>query len=237
MQIVPSELNQRLADAIQNNVAADQFLIQGRTKFYRLIGLGLVSLGIGAAIGIGLFGYSYVRRNSTSMEALTSAFTKALTDVRLQGTAEGTVKIEPSEITLAKDQTVFLDPTSRLRLDPSAKVLADGELRVHAPTISTHQTVSSRTQSPSLKITNFTIFKNVPFEKGKVMTGWEFLTSAQKTPTSQYCYYTEGAEESGLDVVVYLARNQILDAPKTVPKDFDVKAAFGRCVWFRSSLL
>jgi len=83
-------------------------------------------------------------------------------------------------------------------------------------------------------ITNFTVFKRVPFENGHVMTGWVFLTSAQKAPTSQYCYYTENAEASGLDVVLDIAQDQKIEKPKTMPKGFDMLAAFNRCVWLSS---
>ena len=64
------------------------------------------------------------------------------------------------------------------------------------------------------------------------MTGWIFLTSAQKSPTNQYCYYTEDAETPGLKVSFDLGEDHVPKGPKTTPKGFDVAAAYGRCVWF-----
>jgi hypothetical protein len=139
--------------------------------------------------------------------------------------------LQPSELSLAKGQTISLEPGSRVLLDPTAKVRADGEIQVQGPSISATQ--APRRAAPTPVITNFTVFKNVPFEKGSVMTGWKFLTSAQKMPTHQYCYYIEELEASPLEPVVFFAADEKLDLPKQLPKGFDVDAAFKKCVWFK----
>src|SRR6476620_4213013 len=123
MNLIPTNLNQRLADAIRYSVAADRFHIAGKSGFWRFIGIGFVGLGLGAALGLGFFGYSYITRNSDNINVLSSAFSTALSEVRLRATAEGTVKLEPHEIYLAKGQTVSLDNNSRVLLDPAAKVI------------------------------------------------------------------------------------------------------------------
>jgi len=156
-----------------------------------------------------------------------------LADIQLRAVAEGTISISPNELVLAKDQVVTLDPNSRIGLESGATVKADGEMRVYAPSIAPQPSAKSA-KTPSAAITNFTIFKQVAFDKGFVMTGWKFLTSAQKTPSSQYCYYTESSENSGLDVVVSIAEDMKLEAPKTTPKNFNLSEAFERCVWFRT---
>src|SRR5262245_46857523 len=104
MNLVPTELNQRLASAIRYSVAADRFYISGKAGFWRLVGVGLVAFAIGGALGLGFYGYSYVTRNSDHLDILASALSKALSEVRLQATAEGTVELQPSELSLAKDQ-------------------------------------------------------------------------------------------------------------------------------------
>ena len=143
------------------------------------------------------------------------------------------MQLEPHEITLAQGQTVSLDPSSRLLLDPSAKVLADGEIKIQGPSISVPQATPSRSASSIPTITNFTVFKSVPFDKGTVQTGWIFLTSAQRSPTEQYCYYTEASDTPGRNVMVDIGTNGKLEKPKIMPNSFDVDAAFGNCVWFR----
>jgi hypothetical protein len=234
VNLIPTELNQRLAGATLFRIASEKSRIAARSGFWRLVGIGILGLSVGAATGIAFYGYSYVRRSSENIASLSTALSKALSDVRLHAVAQGNVSIEPHELSIAKGQVIGIDQNSFVRLDPAAKVLADGALKIQAPSISpppSKQTASAQT-TPT--IANFTIFKSVNFEKGVVMTGWKFLTSAQKLPTGQYCYYTENSESPGLDVVVSIASDMKLEPPKTIPKNFDIAAAFERCVWFRS---
>jgi hypothetical protein len=234
MNLIPTELNQRLANALRYSVAADRFYIAGKAGFWRLVGVGLIAFGIGAAAGIGFYGYSYISRNSENLNSLSSIFSKALSEVRLRATAEGTVQLEPHELALAQGQTVSLDPNSRLLLDPSAKVLADGEIRIQGHSISLPQATPARSASSIPTITNFTVFKSVPFDKGSVQTGWIFLTSAQRSPTDQYCYYTQASDTPGRNVTLDIGTNEKLEQPKILPDSFDVVAAFSNCVWFRT---
>jgi hypothetical protein len=240
VNLVPTELNQRLAGAVQYAVAAERFYITGKSGFWRLIGLGLVCFGLGGAIGLGCYGYGQITRNTENITSLSAAFSEALSRVQLTGKADGTVQFEPHEIALAKDQTISIDPNSTLHLDSDAKVRADGEIKIQMPSVAAPPANATAPKSKTPLIANFTVFKHVPFDKGTVMTGWEFLTSKQQSPTSQYCYYTQASNEDnnsglpGLSVDLHLGLNQKLDLPKTLPKGFDATAAFARCVWFRS---
>lgn len=229
MNLIPTELNQRLANAIRHSVDADRFYIRGKTVFWRFVGIGLAMFGLGASAGLILYGYSFVSRNSYNTAELAAAFAKALADVQLKGSADGTVRLEPHEISLAQGQTISLDDSSRLLIDPSSKVRADGEITVEGPTISRS---SPRSTAATPTIVNFTVFKSVSFNKGTVQTGWIFLTSAQRVPTQQYCYYTEEADTPGRNVMLDIGLDRSLDMPKTVPVGFDLAAAFSRCVWF-----
>jgi hypothetical protein len=234
MNLIPTELNQRLASAVRYSVSADRFYIGGKVAFWRLVGLGLVTCALGIGVGIGFYGYSYVTRNTDMAEIFASTFSKALADVQLRAVAEGTVQLQPNELSLAKDQTISLDPSSRVLLDPAAKVRADGEIQVQTPSVSSLDTTRPpRRAAATPTITNFTVFKEVDFDKGQVVTGWKFLTSAQKFPTTQYCYYTEKLEGSLFEPVVYIGLNEELDPPKNLPEGFEIAAAFKKCVWFR----
>jgi hypothetical protein len=232
-----SELNRRLSALVHNRIFADQVYITGKVVFWRFVGVGVVLFGVGATLGIAFYGYSYITENVRTLDTLSSAFSKALSEVQLRATAEGTVRIEPRELTLAKGQTISLDGNSHVLLDPAAKVRADGEIKIQAPSISVPQSITPRSPTRATTITNFTVFKSVPFEKGTVMTGWNFLTSAQERPTSQYCYYTQNSEAPGLDAIVDIAHDEVQSAPKTMAADsagFDMTAAFRKCVWFKS---
>jgi hypothetical protein len=120
-------------------------------------------------------------------------------------------------------------------VDPSATVRAEGDIKVQlsAASISAPQVTSQRPESRNMELTNFSVFKRVPFDKGSVVTGWIFLTSSQKYPTKEYCYYTEDAETPGVKIDLILGENQKPEIPKTAPRNFNTAAAFYRCVWFR----
>jgi hypothetical protein len=209
------------------------FYIFGKIGFWRAIGVGLIGLGIGSAVGLGFYGYSFVTRNDNNLDVLTVAFSKALSEVQLRGSADGTVKFEPHEIALSKGQTLSFDPASRLQLDPSAKVIADGEIKIQTPTISVPQSANPHSQATAPTITNFTIFKSVPFDKGAVQSGWKFLTSAQRSPTSQYCYYQETGDNPDVSVRIEVGVDEKIQASKSLSKSFDIAAAFSKCVWFK----
>jgi hypothetical protein len=233
MNLMPSRLNEALAASVQSKLAAEKFHISGKSGFWRAIGVGLIGLGSGSAIGLGFYGYSFVTRNDNNLAVLSAAFSKALSEVQLRGSADGTVKFEPHEIALSKGQTITFDPTSRLQLDPSAKVTADGDLRIQIPNISAPPSGSPRARGIVPTITNFTIFKSVPFEKGSVQTGWNFLTSAQRSPTTQYCYYQESGDNPDVSVRIEVGVDQKLQPSKGLSKSFDIAAAFDKCVWFK----
>jgi hypothetical protein len=233
MDLIPTKLNQQLSESISKKMSAEMFYISGRTGFWRAIGFGFLGLGLGGAIGLAFFGYSFVSRNSDNLSVLSSAISKAFSDLQIRGNAVGSVDIQPRELTLAKGQTVTFDETSRLLLDPAAKILVEGEVKVQTPTISVPQSASPRSKSLTPTITNFTVFKSVPFEKGTIQTGWMFLTSAQRAPTSQYCYYTESAENSDVSLRIEVGANEQIESPKKLANSFDQSAAFARCVWFK----
>lgn len=236
MKLIPTGLNRRLASALRYSAAAETFHMAGQSGFWRLVGVGLLLFGTGVAVGAGFYGYSLIARNSENLTTLSSTLAKALSEVQLHGTTQGTVQLEPKELPLSKGETVALSSDSRIALDPNAKVRADGELRIQVPpAISPFTNPAPRSNPKTLAptIVNFTIFKTVPFDKGSVMTGWRFLTSAQRSPTDQYCYYTEHSETPDANVVLDLGENSKMDTPRNVPTGFDIASAFNKCVWFR----
>lgn len=190
--------------------------------------------GVGACVGLAFYGYSLVTGKSDNMNVLSDAFSKALAKAQLQGTAEGIVQIEPNEIVLASGQTVTLDRQSRVSLDPTARVLAEGYIRMNAPPAPAQTSASQQRTALEAPITNFTVFKGVSFDKGTVMTGWKFATSADKSPTEEYCYYAVRGSTPGFGVSINLGKNGRLDVPEEASKDFNVMAAFEKCVWFGS---
>jgi hypothetical protein len=214
-------------------MSAEMSVISGRAGFWKAIGIGALGFGIGTAIGIGFYGYSFVTRTAGQMATFSSALQKVLSTVELHGTADGKVEVTSPELKLAQGATVSFDSSSRLSLDPAARVVADGEIRIQAPAISVPRTPTPKGAAQVKTIANFTVFKSVPFEQGNVLTGWTFLTSAQESPTQQYCYYNEKGENSDLAIRIELATDGVPEANKTVPKAFDTANALAKCVWFK----
>lgn len=233
MDIQPSALNQKLAGAVESRLAAELSYISGQSGFWSAIGIGLCAFGLGTAVGLGFYGYSFIARNADNAGVLATALSKGLSEVQLKGNVVGTVDVQPHELKLATNQTITLDESSRIRLDPSAKIFVEGDVKVQTPTISVPQTFTPRAKTATPTITNFTVFKSVPFEKGTVQTGWVFLTSAQRSPTTQYCYYTESGENPDVALRVDIGKDEQIEDKKNLPSDFNAAMAFSKCVWFR----
>jgi hypothetical protein len=85
MNLLSSKLNEALAASVQNKLAAEMFHISGRSGFWRAVGVGLIGLGVGTAVGLGFYGYSFVTRNDDNLAVLSVAFSKALSEVQLRG--------------------------------------------------------------------------------------------------------------------------------------------------------
>jgi hypothetical protein len=231
MKIVPSRLNAVLGNTLSARIGAETNLIESKQFFVKSVGLGFLGLGAGGALGAILYGYSYVSNARSTTEMLTSALTNSLSKIELHAQAVGNVDISPSELRIAPDQKISLSPQSRLKLDPNAKVLAEGSMRIQLPTVSAPAPAPKSNARPPT-INNFTIFKSVDFQTGKVITGWKFLTSTQKEPTSQYCYYNERGDNSDVAINITFAEDGAIKKDRIPPK-FDVETAFSKCVWFR----
>ncbi|WP_441232763.1 hypothetical protein [Bradyrhizobium sp. 1200_D9_N1_1] len=233
MKILSSRLNANLANSLDERISAELKYIDGQSFFRKSIGVGLAGLGAGLAVAAAFVGYSYVADSRTTADKIAAAISKSLSQVELRGQAVGNVDIHPSEIRLAPDQKVALSQESRLKLDPSAKVTAEGSMRIQLPTISAMPAQPTPKAAPKAQpITNYTIFKSVPFQSGTVSTGWRFLTSTQKEPTNQYCYFTERGDSSDVSLKIDIGDDGLMTKDKVPPK-FDLAAAFARCVWFR----
>jgi hypothetical protein len=235
LSVPATEFNKRLSKPLENSSFANEICITSQTVFWRLVGLGIVALGLGAAVGLACIGYAYIARNSVNVTALSEITAKALGQTKFTGVAEGTVQIEPHEISLATGQMISFDPSSTVLLDPKSIVKADGQIELQAPSISTPQGSTSNTNKQIPTITNCTVFKRVPYQNGAVMTGWNFLTSNQPSPSDEYCYYSLSGDKSNYSLSIDIAHNRELLFPKTVPQGFDVLAAFNKCVWFKGA--
>jgi hypothetical protein len=76
-----------------------------------------------------------------------------------------------------------------------------------------------------------TTFKTVSFDRGQVVTGWNFDNSDQINPAYQYCYYSERSDEL-VQVRTELGRNGAMMENLKPRPGVDLIAAYNNCVWF-----
>jgi hypothetical protein len=139
-----------------------------------------------------------------------------------------------STVGLAPGGQVTLAPNGTVRMEPSSTVKVPGSVNPDAHSTTAPPPVQAA--SPQNKvITQYTIFKTVSFDKGQVVTGWNFDNSNQIDPASQYCYYSEKSDDL-VQVRFELGKNgAMIENFKSRP-GVDLIAAFHNCVWFPGEL-
>lgn len=218
----PTDKNSSLASAVNNRIRADGSMIAAKSVMWRLIGIGALCLMAGCGIGAALFGYAYVTDSRTSAEKMATAFAAALDHANL-----GTVRFNPESV-------VKLDPNATVKVDPNASLKVDASA-VHMTADVPHPSERQYTGGSNAKVvTNYTIFKTVKYGTGAVMTGWEFTSSEQDRPTSQFCYYAAPTADGVTSVHIALAKDgQYLPIAQNNNANVDAAAAFQQCIWFR----
>jgi hypothetical protein len=219
MSMIPNSPDNRvLAASVNARIAADARMVSARAAMCWLAGFGIMAALIGSGIGAACYGYAYVHDPRTSVQKMAEAFASALQGTTFTATGEVALKSGASVELDTTGATVKLDPAARMDLPPrpSPEQLGGG---------------SSRTGSGAPVFTSYTVFKEAPFGRGAVVTGWRFISDDQRRPSKQYCYYNERIEH-GLYVHMDFAEDGNL-LPDTDGHDkFDPLAAFEHCVWF-----
>ena len=207
MEIPATPENRVLASAVNARIKSDARLLNARAGLYRLAGIGLACALVGTGIGAALFGWTYTRAPVVNAEILADAVAQAISRVTFK--TEGTVKLDP-ESRLAASRPATPTPTAA-QLGANAR--PDSKAAVAA--------------------TNFTVFKNVPFGQGQVVTGWNFTSGEQKTPAHQYCYYSEQIDGTS-KVTIDLGENGRIVPNAPARAKIDATAAYTNCVWFKA---
>ena len=206
MELPNSTENRVLASAVNSRIRSDARLLNARAALYRFAGIGILCALGGAGIGAAFYGYSYTNDPTFPTEKVAKTVAAALSQVTLK--TEGTVK-----------------------LDTDARI----EARSEVPKPSTAQLGTGATpESKAAVQTNFTVFKNVPYGSGEVVTGWNFTASDQKAPGRQYCYYSEQLDGQS-QVTVALGENGLMLPQDKARTNVDPKIAASNCVWFKGS--
>jgi hypothetical protein len=206
MDIAPTPENRALSSAVNARLRSDARILNAKAAFWRMVGGGVLCALIGAGIGAAFYGYSYARDPAPTAQRTAQAFAEALDRVTL-------------------------------KLDPNLKVASAAEPPQPVPRPSAAQ-LGTDTPAPSQAAvaTAFTVFKNVPFAAGQVVTGWNLQSSDQASPSHQYCYYSEQLDGTS-KVTVDLGENGRALPQAKARANVDPATAYRSCVWFKAGAL
>jgi hypothetical protein len=198
-------------------------------------GLAIAMCLSAMGIAIAFYGYSYMLSVKPAAEEVAKALVDALQRSELKTTVTGTMALaQGSEVVLALGQVVRLNEGATVKLDPSSTIRVVGDLKIDVPQPSKLQ-LQLDTMSKSgegLPFTNYTIFTDVKFGTGEVVTGWNYDLSDTLRPKAQYCYYSESLDK-GLTARYTLALNGTPQRPSPLAKlSFNFDGAVANCIWF-----
>lgn len=248
MNIEPNESNKAFAAAISARLKSESRLVGAKSVIWWFMGVGVMAAGIGVGIAAILWGFGQYQSFSQPGEQIAKAIVDGLKGANLVGT----VKIDPDaklpvsgEVKLADGTAIKLTPPdqpvrmgladdARLKMDPNATVRIDqipGQIREFGRAQPTDTKATARV------VTSYTIFKEVTFSNGRVVTGWDFATSEDSRPATQYCYYTNASRAEGRGSTVLVGRDKNMISENTTPaRDLgvDINEAFRSCVWWNA---
>ena len=208
-----SPANVALAQHVNGRLRAESRIVAARAFLFRAAGLGLFTALAGVGVGAAAYGWSHIQDYRSGAERIAQALQTALADVTLK---------TRGEVTLT-DTVLKLDPESRVRVAP-----AEGG----APTPSASQLRSDAAPASRAAVsTSFTVFKQVPYLDGQIVTGWNYRPN-EDAPFQQYCYFTR--VDSGPKGDVKLQIDLAIDG-KTLPQpagsEYKLAVLAPNCVW------
>ncbi len=192
-------------------------------------GVAIATVLTGLGVALTFLGYSHTISVKPAAELTTQALVNALQQANLKTIVSGSMSLSSdSELKLVPNQSIALSGNTAVRLDPNTSVQVIGNVKVDVPQPSKEQL---QLEANEATFTNYTIFKDVIYGKGKVETGWDYDLYATH-PKSQYCKYRESIGK-GLSAGYILAFNGIPKRPTTLKKlSFDFDGALANCIWF-----
>ncbi len=216
MLIAGNKTNRDLAGAVNARVTADARMIAAKAMLIRLGAVGLLGLMIGAGVALACLGYARIRDANGAAERLAGVLAAALEKATMHA------RLDP-------DASVHVDPGATVGLDPNARVRLADAPALPRPTAAQ---LRQEAQPPSKNAvqTNYTVFKNVKFGAGEVVTGYNFAPDGT-VPERQYCYYANGAADQSY-VTTPIGANGRFVAPLRPPEGLDPAKAAAECVWF-----
>ncbi len=199
--------NIALAQQVNSRLRADSSYVAARAFLFRALGFGAFTCLAGIGIGAAAYGWATLNRFDTAAEKIAAAMQAALSDVTLK---------TRGEVTLTDNV---------LKLEGLPKVAA-------TPTPTKAQLGSDAAPASKATVnTTFTVFKQVPYLDGQIVTGWNFKDNADQ-PYQQYCYFSRRSNEAKGQVEIKI--DLAMDG-KTLPQpqksDVNLEILARNCVW------
>ena len=224
-----------LAASLNSRLGAQARISQAIGFAWLCGGAAIATCLAASGVALAFLGYSYMVSVKSASDEIAKALVVALQQTKLKTNISGTVSLSPdSTLRLADGESVKIDQrTSTVQLDPNASVRMIGDLKVDVPQPSKEQLQEETTsKNDDLPITDYTIFRNVPYSTGAVVSAWSYDLSDTVRPKSQFCYYTEDVAR-GIATRLRLAINGVVvPRSKAFKPTFDINAAAANCVWF-----
>ncbi|MET0367056.1 MAG: hypothetical protein ABW058_02730 [Methylobacterium sp.] len=200
--------NIALAQQVNTRLRADASYVAARAFLFRALGLGAFLCLTGAGIGAAAYGWATMNQFDTAAEKIAAAMQAALADVTLK---------TKGEVTLT-DNTLKLEGLPKLAGGPPTPTKAQ---------LGEQASPASKAQVN----TTFTVFKQVPYLDGQIVTGWNFKDGAEQ-PYQQYCYFSRRSNESKgqVELKIDLAMDgKTLAQPQKSDVNLEILAR--NCVW------
>ncbi|MEN3211299.1 hypothetical protein PUR23_14860 [Methylorubrum populi] len=198
-----------LAQHVNGRLRAEARMHFARAFLLRAVGVGAFSALAGIGIGAACYGYAYMNQFDSAAEKIASAMQTALADVTLK----------------TKGEVTLTDNTLKLEGLPAQKANA-------VPTPTKAQLGADAAPASQAPVnTTFTVFKQVPYLDGQIVTGWNFKANEER-PFQQYCYFSRRSNESKGQVEIKI--DLAMDG-KTLPQpqksDVNLGILATNCVW------
>lgn len=197
-----------LAQNVNGRLRAETKIIAARAFLFRALGLGAFAALAGIGLGAASYGYAYMNQFDSAAEKIASAMQAALSDVTLK----------------TKGEVTLTDNVLKL----------EGGLPKASASPTPTQAQLGKDAAPASKAvvnTTFTVFKQVPYMDGQIVTGWNFRANEDQ-PFQQYCYFSRRTNEAKGQVEIKI--DLAMDG-KTLPQpqksDVNLAILASNCVW------
>ena len=199
--------NIALAQQVNGRLRAETRIVAARAFLFRASGLGIFVALAGAGIGAASYGWATLNQFDTAAEKIAAAMQTALSDVTLK----------------TKGEVTLTDNVLKLEGMPKANA---------TPTPTKAQLGAEAAPASKAAVnTTFTVFKQVPYLDGQIVSGWNFKANEDQ-PYQQYCYFSRRSNESKGTVEIKI--DLAMDG-KTLPQpqksDVNLAILASNCVW------